>query len=132
MKFMYAVLTQFCSPSHCRDIYICLSLLSIYVVPYMHIYTHFHIYIYIYIYIHIHTYIHTYCITSNLRCPLFFHIFSSLKIRACLKYEVLCFAVRKSHKHHFPQGTNGLIKRLVNFRQWNVFIIFNFRNIINL
>lgn len=48
---------------------------------------------------------------------------SRLKIRSCLKFEVLFFTFRKSRKPGFPRRTSGLAKRVVNFRGNKMYLL---------
>jgi len=53
-------------------------------------------------------------IASNLRCT-FILLFSELKIGVQLKFKALFFILQETQKHHFPQKTSGLAKRVVYF-----------------
>jgi hypothetical protein len=46
--------------------------------------------------------------------------FSKLKIRVCLKFQVLFFTIRKPRTHNFPR-TSGLLTAVVNFTDTAMF-----------
>jgi hypothetical protein len=52
-------------------------------------------------------YFGTYHVTSNLTGSFSHIFFFEMKIRVCLKFEVLFFTLQKCRKHHFPRRKSG-------------------------
>jgi hypothetical protein len=59
--------------------------------------------------------VRNYTILLQIYDALLFSLFSELKIGVHLKFKALFFTLQKSQKHHFPQKTSDLAKRVVHF-----------------
>jgi hypothetical protein len=58
----------------------------------------------------------------ELKTHIFSHI-SEMKIRACLKFEVLFSTLRKSQQDPFPGRTSGLAKNAVNLMESEMYLL---------